>query len=71
MKMKRFNEISANTDLYTRIKLAPMNQRDREVALHALRTADAIVNGIDWMMNGVKQLVAKVFEKPVSLRHSH
>jgi hypothetical protein len=71
MKMKRFNEISANTDLYTRIKLSPMNQLDREVALNALRTSDAIVDGIQWVVNGVKHVIAKVSEKPVSLRHSH
>lgn len=69
--MKRFNEISANSDLYTRIKLAPMNQREREVAYNALRNADAIVDGIQWVVNGVKYLIAKVGEKPHSLKHSH
>ena len=69
--MKRFNEISANTDLYTRIKLSPMNELDREVAFNALRTSDAIVDGIQWVVNGVKHLIAKVSEKPVSLKHSH
>ena len=69
--MKRFNEISANTDLYARIKLSPMNRRDREVALNALRTADAIVDGIQWVVKGVKHLIAKVSEKPVGLKHSH
>lgn len=69
--MKRFDEISANTDLYTRIKFAPMNQLDREEAFNALRTADAIVDGIQWVVNGVKHLIAKVSEKPVSLKHSH
>ena len=69
--MKRFNEMPANTDIYTRIKLSPMNQRDREVALNALRTADAIIDGIQWMVDGVRHLVAKLSEKPVSLKHSH
>ena len=69
--MKRFNEISANTDLYTRVKLSPMNQRDREVALNALRTADAIIDGIQRMANGVTHLIAKITEKPASLKHSH
>ena len=69
--MKRFNEISANTNLYTRIKLSPMNQRDREVALNALRTSEAIVDGIEWVVNGIKHLIAKVSEKPVCLKHSH
>ena len=69
--MKRFNEISANTDLYTRIKFAPMNQLDREVAFNALRTSEAIVDGIEWVVNGIKHLIAKVSEKPVCLKHSH
>ena len=69
--MKRFKEISEKTDIYTRIKLSPLNQRDREVALNALRTADAIADGIQWVVNGVKRLAAKVGEKPASLKHSH
>jgi hypothetical protein len=69
--MKRLNEISVKTDLYARVKLARMNERDREVALNALGTADAIVDGIQWVANGVKWLIASVFEKPAGLKHSH
>jgi hypothetical protein len=71
MEMKRVNEISANSDLYTRIELAPLNQHDREVAFNALRTANGIVDGIEWVVNGVNYLIAKVCEKPHSLKHSH
>ena len=69
--MNRCNEKAANTNLYARIKLARMNERDREVAFNALRTADAIVDGILWVMNGVKRLIATIFGKPAGLKHSH
>lgn len=69
--MNRCNEKAANTDLYARIKLARMNELEREVALNALRTADAIVDGILWVMNAGKRLIAAIFEKPASLKHSH
>ena len=69
--MNRFNEKAANTDLYARINEAPMNAREREVAINALRTADAIVDGILWVMNGGKRLIATIFAKPAGLKHSH
>ncbi len=65
------NENAANTDLYARIKLARMNELEREAAFNALRTADAIVDGMLWVVNGVKRLVASVCEKPAGLKHSH
>ena len=66
--MDRFNERPANTDLYARIQLAPMTAIEREVALNALRNAEAIVDGIMWVVNGVKQLFAKVYAKPAGLK---
>ncbi len=69
--MDRYHENVANTDLYARIKLTPMSAREREVALNALRTADVIVEGILWVMNGGKWLIARIFEKPAGLKHSH
>lgn len=65
------NEKAVNTDLYARVRLARMNEIEREVALNALRTADAIVDGIEWMVNGVRRLIASVTEKPAGLKHSH
>ena len=69
--MKRSKQISAKTDLYAGVKRARMNERDREVVLNALGTADAIVDAIQWVVNGAKHLVGRVFEKPVNLKHSH
>lgn len=69
--MNRFNDKAANTDLYAHVNLARMNASDREVALNALRTAEAIADGIEWVANGVKRLIAGVCEKPAGLKHSH
>ncbi len=69
--MKRLNEKSANTDLYDRIRAARMSPGEREAALNALRNADVIVDGIVWVVDGVKRVIAKVFEKPAGLKHSH
>ena len=69
--MNRLNEKYSNTDLYARIQHAPMSEREREVALNAVRNAEAIVDGYLWAVNGVKGLIARIFEKPANLKHSH
>jgi len=69
--MNGLNEKSANTDLYERIQRAPMSDRERQVALNAVRNAEWIVDGCLWAVNGVKAVIAKVFEKPAGLKHSH
>ncbi len=63
--MDRYKENVANTDLYARIKLTPMSASEREVALNALRNAEAISDGIMWVVNGIKRL----FTRP-TLKHS-
>lgn len=69
--MKRLNEKSANSDLYARIARTPMSERERDVALNAVRNAEALVDGCLWAVNGVKGLIARIFEKPSGLKHSH
>lgn len=69
--MNRFNEKPANTDLYSRIRLTPMNAIQREVALNALREADSISDAIMWIVNGVRHLSERIFAKPAGLKHSH
>jgi len=69
--MERFNGKSADTELYTRIRAARMSVSEREIALNALRNADTIVNGVVWVVNGVKRVIARIFEKPAGLKHSH
>ncbi len=69
--MNRFNMKRGNSDLYSRIQLTPMNAIQREVALNALRDADAITDAIMWIADGVQHLSARIFEKPAGLKHSH
>ena len=69
--MNRLNEKSANTDLYERIQRTPMSDRERQVALNAVHTAESIVDGCLWAVEGVKAAIAKILEKPADLRHSH
>ena len=69
--MFRYDETPANTDLYARLKLAPMTAAERQVAINALNNAEAIVDGIVWVMAAVKNLFARAAAKPTGLKHSH
>jgi len=69
--MNKLNEKYANTDIYARINQASMTASEREVALNALRNAEGLVDGCLWVVNGAKRLIARIFEKPAGLKHSH
>ena len=69
--MNGLNEKSANTDLYARINEASMSASERADAINALRNAEGLVNGALWVVNGAKRLIARIFEKPAGLKHSH
>mgnify|MGYP001617752123 CR=1 FL=1 len=69
--MNKLNQNSANTDLYERINQTSMSASEREVAINALRNAEGLVNGSLWVVNGAKRLIARIFEKPAGLKHSH
>jgi len=69
--MNQLNENTSNTDPYARILSAPMSARERELALSSLRNAERIVDGCAWVVNGIRGLIARVFDKPASLKHSH
>ena len=65
--MDSFKERSAETDVYSRVKLLPISEIDRQVALNALRDAETIVNAFAWAWNGVKGMFGAGSMKP-SLR---
>jgi hypothetical protein len=69
--MNRLHEKYANSDIYARIQRTPMNELERQVALHAARNAESIVDGCLWAVNGVRALIARISEKPAGLKHSH
>ena len=66
--MSKLGERPANTDLYARIKLARMTALEREVALSALRDADAISDGIMWVLNAIENAV-KYLSNRAPLKH--
>ncbi len=66
--MSKVSERAANIDLYARIKRAPMTASEREVALNALRNADAISDGIMWVLNAIEN-AAKYLSNRAPLKH--
>lgn len=52
--MEGFKERAVNTDVYSRVKLLPITEIDRQVALNALRDAETIVGAVAWAWNSVK-----------------
>jgi hypothetical protein len=56
MEMTKYSESASKTDLYARVRLAPVNAIQREVAVSALRDADAITDAILWVIAAVRRL---------------
>ena len=57
--MSKYDEKASKTDLYARVKLAPVNAIQRAVAVNALRDADAISNVIMWAVKAVSRLFTR------------
>jgi len=57
--MLKYDERASKTDLYGRVKLAPVNAIQRAVAVNALRDADAISNGIMWVITAIRRLFTR------------
>ena len=58
-EMLKYDEKASKSELYARIKLAPMNAIQRTIAVNALRDADALTDAIMWVVNGVRRLVTR------------
>ena len=57
--MSKFDEKASKTDLYARVKLAPVNAIQRAIAVNALRDADAISDAIMWTVKAVSRLFTR------------
>jgi hypothetical protein len=57
--MIRYTESASKSDLYARVKLAPVNAIQREIAVDTLRQADAITDAILWVVTAVRRLFAR------------
>ena len=65
--MRKINQTTVGSDVYALIRKAQMSDRDREVAINAMRVAGAFVDAVLW----VKEKVAAIgtfFLKP-SMKH--
>lgn len=69
--MRKYNETDSKSDLYARVKLAPVNAIQRAVAVNALRDAEAISNGIIWVAKAVGRLFARTGANVNRLLHTH
>ena len=58
--MLKYDERASKTDLYARVRLAPVNAIQRAIAVSALRDADILTDGIMWVINGIRGLVARL-----------
>ncbi len=67
--MERFKARPANTDLYARIRLMPITEIERQVALNALRDAEILVDACFWIVNGIKSLFSGAVLKPKCVRN--
>ena len=57
--MTNYSEKASKSDLYARVKLAPVNAIQRAVAVSALRDADAITDAIMWAVTAVRRLFTR------------
>lgn len=66
--MKNDLEIKFGSVIYDKINTVRMSEQERQVAINAMRDADAIVDAILWISNKVEQFASSLFLKP-SIKH--
>lgn len=66
--MSRNDELLIGSTIYGKIMAARLSEHDRRVALHAMRNAETIVDGLMWLKRATEHLGSRLFFKP-SLKH--
>ncbi len=69
--MVNYSEKASKSDLYARVKLAPVNAIQRAVAVNALRDAETVSNAIVWVMTAVRRLFGRGSNGADNLLHNH
>jgi hypothetical protein len=69
--MLKYDEKASKSDLYSRVKLTPVNEIQRMIAVNALRDADVVSDRIMWVVNGIRRLVGHTVASPGQLTHNH
>jgi hypothetical protein len=65
--MRKVNQIKAGSDIYALIQKAQMSDLDRQIAIDAMRVAEAFADAVLWLKEKVSAL-ATYFLKP-SVKH--
>ena len=59
--MKSELEIKFGSVIYDKINTVRMSEQERQVAIHAMQDADAIVEAVLWVLRKIEQLGASLF----------
>jgi len=62
--MNSNTEVKFGSVVYDKINAVRMSASERQVAINAMRDADAIVDAILWIVRKIEQLGALLFLKP-------
>lgn len=66
--MSKDLELKIGSIVYSKIQGARMSERERQVALSAMRDAGLVVDAIVWLTKKIEHLGERLFLKP-SLKH--
>lgn len=66
--MSKDLELKIGSIVYSKIQGARMSERERQVALSAMRDAGLVVDAIVWLIKKIEHLGERLFLKP-SLKH--
>jgi len=69
--MSKYVENDSKSDLYARVKLAPVNAIQRAIAVNALRDAESVSNGIMRVIDAIRRLFARNNAGTNRLLHNH
>lgn len=67
-EMSKDFELKMGSTVYGKIQAARMSERERQIALNAMRNADIAVDAIVWLVKKIEHLGERLFLKP-SLKH--
>jgi hypothetical protein len=66
--MSKELELKIGSTVYGKIQAARLSERERQVALQAMRNADVAVDGFVWLVKKIERLCDRLFLKP-ALKH--
>lgn len=66
--MSKELELKIGSIVYGKIQAARLSERERQVALQAMRNADVAVDAIVWLVKKIEHLGDRLFLKP-ALKH--